>query len=254
MDLGLKDRRALVTAASKGLGRASAEALVAEGAQVFISSRDPAAIEATGKAIKASGWLAADVSKAGLPEQLVDTASTRLGGLDILVVNAGPPPLGTFQNTPLEGWDTAFHLTLMSAVRLVREALPHLKSSDQGRIVFITSISVRQPIPNIALSNSLRAAVTGLAKTLSRELAADRITVNCLAPDAILTDRIRQIAAASGGDPEEQVKRMAAGAPMKRLGDPAEFGAACAFLCSRQAGYITGQTLGVDGGALLGVY
>jgi len=142
----------------------------------------------------------------------------------------------------------------MSAVRLIRAGLPHLKRSKQGRIVCITSIAVRQPLPNIALSNSLRAAVTGLAKTLSLELAADGITVNCLAPDAILTDRTRQVAAASGADPNEQISRMAASAPMGRLGDPAEFGATCAFLCSKQAGYITGQTIGIDGGSLLGVH
>ncbi len=252
MDLGLKDRRGLITAASRGLGRACAEALVAEGAAVFISSRDAAAIEATGKAIKAAGWAAADVSKE--PETLVDQARARLGGLDVLVVNAGGPPPGTFESTPLESWEPAFQLTLMSAVRLVKAALPDLKRSGQGRIVFITSISVRQPISRLVLSNSLRAAVTGLSKTLSRELAPHRITVNCLAPDAILTDRTRHLAAAAGGDIDEELKRMAAGAPMGRYGDPAEFAAACAFLCSKQAGYITGQTLGVDGGALLGVH
>jgi 3-oxoacyl-[acyl-carrier protein] reductase len=252
MDLGLKDRRALVTAASKGLGRACAEALAGEGARVFISSRDPAAIESTGKAIKAAGWAAADVSKD--VEGLVEEARAKLGGLDILVVNAGGPPPGTFESTPLESWEVAFKLTLMSAVRLVKAALPDLKKSGQGRIVFITSVSVRQPIGNLALSNSLRAGVTGMAKTLSREVAPDAITVNCLAPDTILTDRMRQLAAAAGGDVEEELKRRAAATPMKRLGDPAEFGAACAFLCSRQAGYITGQTIGVDGGALLGVH
>jgi 3-oxoacyl-[acyl-carrier protein] reductase len=177
-----------------------------------------------------------------------------LASLDVLVVNAGGPPPGTFQSTPLEMWEVAFHLTLMSAVRLIRAGLPHLKRSEQGRIVCVTSISVRQPIPNIALSNAMRAAVTGLAKTLSRELAPDHITVNCLAPDSILTDRTRQVASASGLDPEEEIKRMSAAAPMGRLGDPAEFGAACAFLCSKQAGYITGQTLGIDGGTLLGVH
>jgi len=254
MDLALKDRRALVTAASKGLGRACAEALVAEGAKVFISSRDRASIEATGKAIKAAGWAAADVSRDGDPEALVEQARTKLGGLDVMVVNAGGPPPGTFQTTPLESWEAAFHLTLMSAVRLVRAALPDLKRSGQGRVVFITSISVRQPIANLILSNSLRAGVTGMAKTLSREVAPDGITVNCLAPDAILTDRIRNLVAAGGGDQDEQLKRRAAEAPMRRFGDPAEFGAACAFLCSRQAGYITGQTLGVDGGSLLGVH
>jgi 3-oxoacyl-[acyl-carrier protein] reductase len=254
MDLGLKDRRALVSAASKGLGRACAEALAGEGARVFISSRDPASIEATAKAISAAGSFAADVSREGQPEALVKAATTRLGGLDVLVVNAGGPPPGTFQTTPLESWEPAFQLTLMSAVRLVKAALPELRRSGQGRIVFITSVSVRQPLPNIALSNSLRAAVTGLAKTLSLELGPDAITVNCLAPDKILTDRIRQIAAAVGGNVDENLKRSAESSPMRRFGDPAEFGAACAFLCSRQAGYITGQTLGVDGGALVGVH
>jgi len=242
VDLGLKDRSALVTAASKGLGRACAETLVTEGARVFISSRDPAAIEATGKAIKAAGWGAADVSKDGAPERLVEQALAKLGGLDILVVNAGGPPAGTFQTTPLESWEPAFHLTLMSAVRLLKAALPALKQSGQGRVVLITSISVRQPIPNLVLSNSLRGAVTGLAKTLSREVAPVGITVNCLAPDGILTDRIREL------------KLSAANSPMGRFGDPSEFAAVCAFLCSKQAGYITGQTLGVDGGSVLGVH
>jgi 3-oxoacyl-[acyl-carrier protein] reductase len=252
VDLGLKDRRALVTAASKGLGRACAETLAAEGARVFISSRDPAAIESTAKAIKAAGWAAVDVSKD--VEGLVEQSRAKLGGLDILVVNAGGPPPGTFESTPLESWEPAFRLTLMSAVRLVKASLPDLKKSGQGRIVFITSVSVRQPIATLALSNSLRAAVTGMAKTLARELAPEGITVNCLAPDTILTDRVRQLAAGAGGDLEEELKRRAAATPMKRFGDPAEFGAACAFLCSRQAGYITGQTVGVDGGGLVGVH
>jgi 3-oxoacyl-[acyl-carrier protein] reductase len=254
MDLGLKGRNALVTASSKGLGRACAEALIVEGADVFVSSRDPVSIERTAKEINAAGWFAADLSKPGEPEELVRAAITRLSGLDILVVNAGGPPPGTFQSTPLELWEVAFNLTLMSAVRLIRAGLPYLKRSEQARIVCITSISVRQPIPNIALSNSLRGAVTGMAKTLSRELAPDRITVNCLAPDAILTDRTREVAVASGANPEERIKELAAGHPMGRLGDPAEFAATCAFICSKQAGYISGQTIGVDGGSLIGVH
>jgi 3-oxoacyl-[acyl-carrier protein] reductase len=255
VDLGLKDRRALVTAASKGLGRACAQALIDEGAQVYISSRDPDSIRATAEAIGAAAWSPADISKPGEPEALVAAAAKRLGGLDVVVVNAGGPPPGTFDSTPLESWESAFQLTLMSAVRLVKSALPHLKRSDQGRIVLITSISVRQPLPNIVMSNSLRAGVTGLAKTLARELAEERITVNCLAPDAILTDRIRHLAAASGADDlEEHIRQMADKLPMKRYGEPAEFGAVCAFLCSRQAGYVSGQTLGVDGASLLGVH
>lgn len=254
MDLGLRDRRALVTAASKGLGRACAEALKAEGARVFIASREAARIEEAAQAMGADGWAAADVSRAADVEALVHEAMERLGGLDVLVVNAGGPPPGTFQAVPIESWEPAFQLTLMSAVRLVRAALPHLKESDQARVVFITSISVRQPIPNLALSNALRGAVTGLSKTLSLELARDRITFNCLAPNSILTDRIRQLAAQAGGDVEEELRRRGAATPMGRFADPAEFGALCTFLCSRQAGYITGQSIGIDGGSLVGVH
>ena len=253
MDLGLKGRRALVTAASKGLGRACAEALAGEGARVFISSRDAGLLEKVAKDIGAAGWHPADVSVAGGPEGAVDAAAGALGGLDILVVNAGGPPAANFQGTSLENWDAAHQLTLMSAVRLIKSALPHLKHSDQGRIVIITSVSVRQPIPNLVLSNSLRAAVTGMAKTLSREVGPDGITVNCLAPDAVLTERLRYLAP-PGVDFDEYIRQSASAVPLGRMGDPAEFGATCAFLCSRQAGFITGQTIGVDGGKLLGVH
>lgn len=246
MDLGLSGRRALVTAASKGLGRACAATLIAEGARVFISSRSP---ETTARSIGAAGWLASDVARPGEPERLVAAAAGLLGGLDILIVNAGGPPPGRFQDVPLEVWEEAYRLTVLSAVHLVHAAIPFLKSSEQGRIVFISSISVRQPLPFLVLSNSLRAAVTGLAKTLSLELAPDGVAVNSVAPDAILTDRIRHLA----GD-EQGVQRMGEQAPMKRLGTPEEFAAACVFLCSKQAAYITGQTLGVDGGSLRGVH
>jgi len=253
VDLGLKGRRALVTAASKGLGRACARALAAEGARVFISSRDAALLEKVANDMGAAGWHAADMSVAGGPESAVEAAAATLGGLDILIVNAGGPPAANFQGTSLENWDTAHRLTLMSAVRLIKSALPHLKQSDQGRIVIVTSVSVRQPIPHLVLSNSVRAAVTGMAKTLSREIGPDGITVNCLAPDAVLTDRLRYLAPA-GVDVEEHLKRSAEAVPLRRMGDPTEFGATCAFLCSKQAGFITGQTIGVDGGTLIGVH
>ncbi len=209
---------------------------------MYINSRIPKSIEATARAIEAAGWSAADMSKEGEPEALVNRAADALGGLDILVANAGGPAAGTFQTTSLEAWKDGFDLTLMSAVRLVKAALPHLKQSDQARVVFITSVSVRQPIPNLVLSTAIRAGVTGLAKTLSRELGPDRITVNCLAPDGVLTDRLRELGATTPSS------------PLGRFGDPAEFGAACAFLCSRQAAYITGQSLGIDGGSLVGVH
>jgi len=240
VDLGLTGRRALVTAASKGLGRACAHALAAEGAKVIISSRDEALLEKVARDIGAAGWHAADVSVAGGPESAVEAAAAALGGLDILIVNAGGPPAANFQGATLENWDAAHQLTLMSAVRLIKSALPHLKRSDQGRIVIVTSISVR-------------AAVTGMAKTLSSEIGPDGITVNCLAPDAVLTDRIRHLAPA-GVDIEEHIRKSAEAVPLRRMGDPAEFGATCAFLCSKQAGFITGQTIGVDGGKLAGVH
>ena len=247
MDLGLNDTRALVTAASKGLGRACAEALIAEGARVFIVSRDEARLTTTQRDIGAVGHLAADLARPGSPENAVSAALAALGGLDILVCNAGGPPPGTFESTPVEGWETGYNLTLMSTVRLIKAALPALKESGRGRIVNITSISVRQPIPNILLSNAFRSAVTAMAKTLSAEVAASGVTVNNLAPGTILTDRVYQL---YGGSLEDAAR----GIPAGRIGDAAEFGAVCAFLCSRQAAYVTGQTIGVDGGALRGVH
>ena len=253
MDLGLAGRKAFVAAASKGLGLACAKALAGEGARVFVISRDAGAIEAAAKEIGAAGWKASDVSKPGEPEAAIEAAVAAMGGLDIVVANAGGPPAGTYQTTELPAWDAAYQLTLMSAVRLVRAALPHLKASGQGRILFVTSITVRQPIPNLVLSNSLRGAVTGLSKTLALELGPDGITANCIAPGTILTDRIRDLHA-GGGSLQESLRKSAAGIPARRIGTPQEFGALCAFLCSQHAGYITGQTIGIDGGALVGVH
>ena len=246
MDLGLQDARALVTAASKGLGRACAAALAAEGARVFIVSRDEERLRAAERETGAIGHLALDLSTPGAPERAVEAATAALGGLDILVCNAGGPPPGTFESTAAEAWDVGYQLTLMSTVRLSKAALPLLVESGRGRIVNITSISVRQPLPNILLSNAFRSAVTAMAKTVAAEVAGDGVTINNLAPGTILTDRVRQLYA----DPVETVRTIPAG----RMGDPEEFGATCAFLCSRHAAYITGQTIGIDGGALRGVH
>jgi 3-oxoacyl-[acyl-carrier protein] reductase len=246
VDLGLTGARALVTAASKGLGRACAAALAEEGARVVIVSRSEDALARLEREIGASGHLALDIAEAGAPVRAVEAAVGMLGGLDILVTNAGGPPPGTFESTPLEAWDAAYQLTLMSAVRLAKAALPHLKESGRGRIVNVTSLSVRQPVANLVLSNAFRSAVTAMAKTLSAELAPYGATVNNLAPGMVLTDRIRQLY----GDLGELEKSI----PMGRLGRPEEFGATCAFLCSLQAGYVTGQTVGIDGGAVRGVH
>jgi len=254
VDLGLRDRRAFVAAASKGLGFGCAQALAAEGAKVFISSRKAESIKAAAEKIGAAGWKSADQGKPGEPEAAVTEAISKLGGLDILVVNSGGPPAGHFESTSLEQWETAHGLLLMGAIRLIRTALPELKKSGQGRIVIITSVTVRQPIPNLILSNSVRAAVTGLAKTLSLDLGQFGITVNCLAPDAVLTDRIRELAGGDAAQVEASIKASAERTPMRRMGTPEEFGAMCAFLCSKQAGFITGQTIGIDGGTLIGVH
>jgi 3-oxoacyl-[acyl-carrier protein] reductase len=247
MDLGLKDTRALVAAASRGLGRACAAALAAEGARVFIVSRDEERLATTEREIGAAGHLAADLSRPGAPERAVEAAIAALGGLDILVCNAGGPPAGTFASTSLDAWELGYRLTLMSTVRLTRAALPALEASGRGRVVNITSISVRQPIPSILLSNAFRAAVTGMARTLAGEVAARGVTVNNLAPGTILTDRVRELYAGGMEDLGRDI-------PAGRMGHPEELGAACAFLCSLQAAYITGQTIGVDGGALRGVH
>lgn len=249
MDFGLKDRKALVTAASKGLGRASAAALAAEGARVFISSRNESDLRSAAESIGAAGWKTADVSSGEQVAQLLGAAVESLGGLDALVVNAGGPPPGGFDGTDEEGWRTGYDLTLMSAVRLIRGALPHLRQSDQGRIVIITSITGRQPIDGLILSNAFRPAVTGMAKTLSREIGPEGITVNCIAPESILTDRVRQLAALAGRSNLGETDL-----PMRRYGDPAEVGALVAYLCSAHAGFITGQTIGIDGGGLRGIH
>jgi 3-oxoacyl-[acyl-carrier protein] reductase len=247
LDLGLTGTRALVTAASKGLGKACAAALAREGASVVIVSRHDQELDRVEREISASGHLALDLAEPESPARAVQAAVDTLGGLDILVCNAGGPPPGTFESTPLALWDSGYQLTLMSAVRLAKAAMPHLKESGRGRIVNITSLSVRQPVANLVLSNAFRSALTAAAKTLSAELAPFGATVNNLAPGMVLTDRIRQLY----GDDLEGVEKSI---PMGRLGRPEEFGAACAFLCSLQAGYITGQTIGVDGGAVRGVH
>jgi 3-oxoacyl-[acyl-carrier protein] reductase len=247
LDLGLSGTRALVTAASKGLGRACAESLAAEGSRVFIVSRDEARLATVRAEIGAAGHLAADLAQPDAAGRALAAAVAALGGLDILVSNAGGPPPGTFESMDLEAWDMGYQLTLMSAVRLAKAALPHLKESGRGRIVHITSISARQPIPNLVLSNAFRSAVTAMAKTLSAEVAPLGVTVNNIAPGTILTDRVREIYGDNLGEVAKNV-------PSGRIGQPEEIGATCAFLCSVQAGYITGQSIGVDGGTLRGVY
>jgi 3-oxoacyl-[acyl-carrier protein] reductase len=258
MELGLKGRKALVTAATRGLGRACAEALAREGAAVFVGARDEAGLAELNHRIGGAGYRVADVSVKEQVEALVGAAVEALGGLDILVVNAGGAPPGTIDQVDDETWEKAFHLTTMSAVWLWRNALPHLRESKQGRIVNITSAFVKEPSSLLLLSNAFRPGVTAMAKMLSAELTPLGVTVNCIGPNAILTDRTRSIATTTaekaGISVEAQLERNAAALPMGRYGDAAELGDLCAYLCSAQAGYLTGQTIVIDGGTGKGIF
>lgn len=264
MDLNLEGRVGLVNAASRGLGRGIAEALAAEGARLVISSRHQEAIERAAAEIRATYGaevvpVAADVTEPAAAPRLVSAAVGHFGGLDILVNNSGGPPGGVFGDFDDAAWQSAFELLLLNVVRMVRAALPHLRSSGHGRIINVASTSVRQPIPGLVLSNSLRAGVAGLAKTLSGELAADQVTVNTVLPGRILTDRLREgFVARAGllGVPVDDLVRaeVAQEVPLGRVGDPQDMGKLVAFLCSDAAGYITGQTVAVDGGQVRGLF
>ncbi len=264
MDFHLAGRVALVNAASRGIGRAIAEALAAEGALLVISSRSGEAIETAGGAISAAHGVevvpvAADVSQPESAQRLVDVAIGHFGRIDILVNNSGGPPGGLFGDFDDAAWQSAFDLLLLNVVRMVRACLPHLRASGHGRVINVASTSVRQPIPGLILSNSLRAAVAGLAKTLSFELAADQITVNTVLPGRILTDRLREGFAArarEAGVPVDDIARaeVAKEIPLGRVGEPEDMGKVVAFLCSDAAAYVTGQTLAVDGGQVRGLF
>ena len=264
MDLNLKGRVALVNAASRGLGRGIAEALAGEGTRLVISSRHEEAIERAAKEIAATSGtdvvpVAADVSRAGAADRLVSVALERFGALDILVNNSGGPPGGYFADFDDEAWQQAFELLLLNVVRMVRASVPHLRTSGHGRIVNVASTSVRQPIRGLVLSNSLRAGVAGLAKTLSDELAPDRITVNTVLPGRILTDRLREgfmARAEEAGVPVDDLARaeVAKEIPLERVGEPKDMGELVAFLCSDAASYITGQTIAVDGGQVRSLF
>ena len=252
MDLGLNNCRAFIAGASKGLGKACAKSLAEEGARVFVCSRDAEQIRRAAAEIRAIGCSAADVSRPAEAKRVVAEAIAALGGLDILVTNAGGPPTGPFERTREDDWDIAYQLTLMSAVRMIYEALPALKASGRGRIVNLTGYGVKEPMTDLVVSDSVRAAVTVMAKTLASDLAPFGITVNNIAPGPIMTDRLIAIHTARakglGITVDEQFKRFSETVPVRRIGQPEEIGDLCAYLCSLQAAYLTGQSIVVDGG------
>jgi 3-oxoacyl-[acyl-carrier protein] reductase len=257
MDLGLRGKVALVAAASKGLGRAVAHELAAEGAHVVICARGADALHAARDAIVRETnadvrAVVADVSTIEGIEKVAREANELHGRVDILVNNAGGPPSGPFEQHAWDAWEKAVHLTLRSAVELTRRVLPGMRERRWGRIVNITSIAVKQPVDGLILSNSVRAAVTGWARTLATEVARDGVTVNNVLPGYTRTDRVDRLnsarAASEGVGIEEIQRRIEAQIPMGRLGEPREFGAMVAFLASERASYITAQSIPVDGG------
>ncbi|HET8907101.1 MAG TPA: SDR family oxidoreductase [Ktedonobacterales bacterium] len=263
MDLGLSGRVALVTAASRGLGLASAKALAADGASLLICARGPLRLDEAAREIRAASTgvqvetMTLDVSSPDAATQLVGHVREKFGRLDVLVNNAGGPPPGSFSSVSDGDWEKTVQITLMSVVRLVREALPLLQASGQGRIVNLLSTSVKQPIDGLILSNALRAAVVGMAKTLSKEVGSSGITVNNVLPGIILTDRQRELrgadAARRGISFEQAIEEAGRGLPLGRVGQPGEVGALVAFLASKQAAYITGTSIQIDGGMIAGV-
>ena len=253
MDLGLQGTAAVVGGASSGMGLAISRALAAEGCGVTMLARDPERLEQAAADVSGATASPGDVRDQAALERAVSATVDRHGRLDIIVNNAGGPPPGTFESTPAEAWAEAFELSLNSAVRLTRLALPHLRESGRGRIVNITSWSVREPIPNLMLSNAIRPGVVGWAKALSHEIGPDAITVNTIAPGKIDTPRVREVWAHTP-DPEAARTRDLQMIPARRLGTPAEVAAVVTFLCSLPAAYVTGAVIPVDGGALRGIW
>ncbi len=257
MDLGLRDRVAIVAASSRGLGKACALELANERARVVICARHSKQLAATAAEIRERTGaevlaIETDLNRADQIQHLVDETLGRYGRVDVLVTNNGGPPAGYFDDLTDEDWEMAHRRTLLSAVRLIRAVLPAMRAQRWGRIINITSVSVKQPIDNLLLSNVYRPGVVGLAKTLSAQVAAEGITINNVAPGYTRTDRVMELfaarAAQEGRSVDEIVTEMMADFPARRMAEPEELAALVAFLASERAGYITGATIPVDGG------
>ena len=262
MDLGIQDRVAVVTAASRGMGKAIADALAAEGCKLAICSRDSSAIAAAAEEIRGGHGTAVfhkavDVSDIDALRAFVAEARAALGPISIAVANAGGPPGGRFENFGAEDWQAAFRLNFLSTWALIESVLPDMRAQRWGRVVSLTSTSVRQPIEGLILSNGVRASVVGMLKTLAAEYGPENILFNNAGPGLIATDRLLSIAQrradAAGIGRDEMVGRLASQTALRRVGQPQEFAAAVAFLCSERASYVTGSSLMIDGGLVKAV-
>ncbi|GGH76648.1 3-oxoacyl-[acyl-carrier protein] reductase [Pullulanibacillus pueri] len=258
MDLGLREKTVIVTAASKGLGKGVARQLAYEGANVLIASRDESLLQKGVMELKEEtghsniDYAVCDMTKASDIKAMVAKTVSLFGGVDGLVNNSGGPPAGEFHDFTDADWEQAFELNLLSFIRTIREVLPYMKKAGEGRIVNLASSSFKQPIEGLILSNTFRTAIIGLAKTLSQELAGDNILINTVGPGRIATDRVAhldKINADKHGVPVETVKAQAESAiPLGRYGTPEEFAKVVVFLCSHANSYTTGQAFLVDGG------
>lgn len=261
MDLQLTDKRILITGASRGLGYATALTLLQEGARVAINSRNEIKLATAAETLRSQTGgsvfaVPADVSVAGAAEQIVSDAALVLNGLDILICNAGGPPLGTFDSLDDTAWQKALDISFMSNVRLIKAALPFLRRAQSPSVLAVTSFTVKQPLPNLILSNSVRLATIGLIKSLALELGGEGIRFNAILPGWTETERVTQLmtarAQASGTTPQQEASQQAKEIPLGRMGQPSEFANAAAFLVSPAASYITGVMLQVDGGVIKG--
>ncbi len=262
MDLGLKGKIVLLTGASRGLGFATAKALLQDGARIAINSRDgQKLVDAKAELTQSGGeviTLPGDVSKPDTPDKLVKQTASSLGGIDMLFTNAGGPPPMAFVDISDELWLKAVNLSFMSHVRLIRAALPYLRKSSTPAVLTVTSISVKQPIPNLILSNAVRAATVGLTKTLALELGPENIRFNSILPSYTHTERVEQLLADTaerkGTSLKEEIQTQNERSPLGRMGSPEEFANAAVFLLSPAASYITGLMLNIDGGTYKGLF
>jgi 3-oxoacyl-[acyl-carrier protein] reductase len=245
MDLNIRGKKALVFASSEGLGKAIAKELIVEGAEVLISSRSIEKLSSAAREIGAAGFIPCDLLSRGAASGLTKSAIEKLGGLDILVTNAGGPPTGKFDAIQNEHWESSFQSLFMSVVESIQIAVPEMSKSKWGRIIMITSVAAKEPIPNLTISNALRAGVHGLINSVSKEIGVNGITINALMPTFTQTERLKEL--------RPNAQEMLDKIPMKRLGRPDELGKLAVFLASDHAGYITGQAIAYDGGSLAGI-